>query len=197
MASAPTIPFVYFFSGLQPVKERPTVSTSQSLQAVPPKGCEAAPTANRRRRLLGRPPLKGEVSPAGDGGVPPAGAVPPAPLRSPRPGEFRSLRGAPRALPWTRKPLKRLDLNFSALRAFGGALGGPGQAPPHSWGTAASPAGEFRSLRGATRALPWTCKPLKRLDPNFSALRAFTVHWVVLGGPPHGWATTTSSCTKR
>jgi hypothetical protein len=26
----------------------------------------------------------------------------------------------------------------------------------------------FRSLRRATRALPLTCEPLKRLDPNFS-----------------------------
>jgi hypothetical protein len=28
--------------------------------------------------------------------------------------------------------------------------------------------GLFRSLRRATRALPLTCEPLKRLDPNFS-----------------------------
>ena len=28
-------------------------------------------------------------------------------------------------------------------------------------------AGEFRSLRRATRALPSTCKPLKRLERNF------------------------------
>ena len=43
---------------------------------------------------------------------------------------------------------------------------------------------------GATRALPWTCKPLKRLDLNF---RPFVTQWLswVLPGVP------TTFCPKR
>ena len=32
-------------------------------------------------------------------------------------------------------------------------------------------AGEFRPLRRATRAPPWTCRPLKRAAPNFRPYR--------------------------
>ncbi len=41
--------------------------------------------------------------------------------------------------------------------------------------------GVFRPLRWAARALPWTCKPLKRLDLNFTPFVTQSFTWVLPG----------------
>ncbi len=84
---------------------------------------------------------------------------------------------------------KESKQSLSALRAAYG-----GCAPRRACGRRNAPSGKmrkvFRPLRRATRAPPWTCRPLKRAALNFTPFVTQMLSWVLPG-------VLTAFCPKR